>query len=196
MLKRRPSGRLFFSPLSSWGVGMNYIKGYTEEWVRDFLTIADCLEGWLFRAVQIHHVGSTSVPGMVAKDIIDVDIECAVGEMERVIERLGLAGYEHTGDQGIPTREAFRPVAGSAAAGLRAHHLYACEADSPELHRHLALRDYLRAHPAQADWLAAEKVRVDAAAGSREAYIEGKAGCYETIVAQALAWAAKRARRV
>lgn len=175
---------------------MNYIKAYDEAWVGEFLKIAGFLEGWLFSGVRIHHVGSTSVPEMVAKDIIDVDVECVVGEMERVVEKLGEAGYAHTGDQGIPTREAFRAVEGTAAARLRVHHLYACEADSPELRRHLAFRDYLRAHPERARWLAAEKVRVDGLAASREDYIEGKAGCYETIVDEAMGWAATQARRV
>jgi len=169
---------------------MRYIKEFDPDWAADFSEIANFLAERLNGSALIHHVGSTSVPDMVAKDIVDVDIECACGAMGEVIERLAAAGYEHRGDQGIPTREAFRPVAGSAAAVLRAHHLYACEADSPELQRHLAFRDYLLAYPERARWLAAQKIQVDQDALSREAYITGKTACYEMVVAEAMDWLA------
>lgn len=168
---------------------MNYISEYKVEWVEGFEVISRFLETCLPDGLRIHHVGSTSVPGMPAKDIIDVDIECPLGAMAQVIAHLALAGFEHMGDQGIPTREAFRPRGGSAATLLRPHHLYACESGSPELRRHLAFRDYLLANPSRANWLAKEKRSADEAAASRDLYIQSKAASYEAIVLEAVRWA-------
>lgn len=105
--------------------------------------------------------------------------------MNRVIDLLSDAGYEHEGDLGIPTREAFRPRDGSDALLVHAHHLYACETNSPELRRHLAFRDYLIAHPERAGWLAERKRLADAASATRDAYLQSKAEAYEQIVAEA-----------
>ena len=61
-----------------------------------------------------------------------------------VVKRLEEIGYHHEGDQGIPTREAFKY---DAKQHLLKHHLYVCPEDSPELKRHIAFRDYLKTHP-------------------------------------------------
>ena len=169
---------------------MNFIREYTRAWADDFNQIARFLETRLPDCFVVHHVGSTSVPGMPAKDIIDIDIECPRASIDRVIAYLAELGYEHEGDRGVPTREAFRACDETPAARLRPHHLYACEAGSPELRRHLAFRAYLTAHPERASWLAAEKRNAAECAASREAYIDGKATSYEQIVAEAIAWAA------
>ena len=171
---------------------MSYIREFDEAWASDFLTIAALLRTYLPADTHLHHVGSTSVPGMPAKDIIDIDIECPRGSMACVIEQLSLAGYKHTGDQGIPTRKAFHACSDTEAAELRSHHLYACEADSPELHRHLCFRDYLIAHPDRALWLAQEKRRANAQASSRADYIERKAASYAQLLTQAETWASSR----
>lgn len=110
--------------------------------------------------------------------------------MDQVVAHLAEAGYEHMGNQGIPTREAFRPRDDSTASRLRPHHLYACETGSPELRRHLAFRDFLLANPHRAEWLAAEKFRVDNNAKSRDEYIDNKAASYEIIVSEAICWLA------
>jgi GrpB-like predicted nucleotidyltransferase (UPF0157 family) len=94
-------------------------------------------------AVSIEHMGSTSVPGLAAKPVIDMSV--ALASADRVsegIERLETLGYVHRGDLGIEGREAFR-----SPAELPAHHLYMCPAGSLGLLNPLALRDYLRAHP-------------------------------------------------
>ena len=105
--------------------------------------------------------------------------------MNRVIDLLNDAGYEHEGDLGIPTREAFRPRDGSDALLVRAHHLYACETSSSELRRHLAFRDYLIAQPERAGWLAERKRLADGASNTRDTYIQTKAEAYEQIAAEA-----------
>ena len=90
-------------------------------------------------AIAIEHVGSTSVPGLAAKPVIDMDVVVAEGDVATGIDRLTGLGYEHRGDLGIPDREAFRQPAGSPR-----HHLYLCPSGSPALANHLAIRDYLR----------------------------------------------------
>ena len=167
---------------------MNYIREYSKDWAEGFAEIARFLATHLPRDCRIHHVGSTSILNMPAKDIIDVDIECPQGSMRRVIGRLSEAGYEHLGDRGVPSREAFRPQEGSRASLLHSHHLYACESGSPELRRHLAFRDYLVSHPDRARRLADAKRHADAASPTRAAYIAAKAAAYKAIVTEAMAW--------
>lgn len=167
---------------------MQFITEYNNDWQRRFLQITAYLKMFIPDGCAIHHVGSTSVPGMPAKDIIDLDIEYGADSLSKVIENLRRAGYAHEGDLGIPGREAFRPVSDSVAASLPTHHLYACEAGTFELRKHLAFRDYLKANPSRADWLAAQKRLADSSARSREDYIERKSGAYAQITAEAIEW--------
>ena len=98
-------------------------------------------------ALAIEHVGSTSVPGLAAKPMIDIDIVVlSKAHIPVVIKRLAALGYEHLGDLGIEGRDAFEAPAGSLA-----HHLYACVQGSLGLENHLAVRGYLRLHPDQAN---------------------------------------------
>ncbi|HEY6497445.1 MAG TPA: GrpB family protein, partial [Trebonia sp.] len=123
------------------------IVDYDPRWPQTFASLRDRIAaavGPLAR--RIEHVGSTAVPGLPAKPVIDLDVVIATpAEVPEVIARLGTLGYRHEGDLGITGREAFAgPIGGPA------HHLYVCAADGRELARHLALRDYLRTHPEQA----------------------------------------------
>ena len=174
---------------------MKYITAYNQDWPTRFAQITAYLKGFLPDGCMFHHVGSTSVPGMPAKDIIDLDMEYVGGSLQTVIDGLKEAGYEHRGDLGIPGREAFKPILDSGAALLPAHHPYACEVGSYELQKHLAFRNYLRAHPARAEWLASQKRSVDASAMSRDEYIEEKSCCYSTITKESMEWANKALQR-
>ena len=167
---------------------LKHIREYSTDWLDGFAEIARYLARYLPGECRIHHVGSTAIPDMPAKDVIDVDIERPPGSMGRVVVALSDAGYEHLGDRGVLTREAFRPQEGSGALLLPAHHLYACESGSAELRRHLAFRDYLSSRPERARWLADAKRRAADAAPTREAYIEAKDAAYKAIVAEATAW--------
>ena len=91
-------------------------------------------------AQSIEHVGSTSVPGLAAKPIIDIDIVVSSkAHIPFVIKRIAALGYDHRGNLGIEGRETFK-----APTSLVAHNLYACVAGSLGLKNHLAVRDYLR----------------------------------------------------
>ena len=118
---------------------------YDEQWKQDFIMIKDELTSALGQlAMRIEHIGSTSVEGLSAKPIIDIDVVIKdYAEFEEVVSTLGAIGYRHEGDLGVAGREAFKY---DGKDHLRKHHLYVCPEDSPELKRHIAFRDYLRTH--------------------------------------------------
>lgn len=105
--------------------------------------------------LRIEHVGSTAVPHLPAKPILDIDIVIQDYEVfPRIVEGLGTLGYTHNGDQGVLHREAFKPQDSSAPYSSPCrqwmrHHLYVCPVHSAELRRHIVFRDVLRV---RADW--------------------------------------------
>lgn len=123
------------------------IVEYNPSWVSMFEMIWNSVTPVLTDiVVSIEHVGSTSVPGLAAKPIIDIDVVVSSNaEVLIAIPRLESIGYVHQGDLGISGREAFIPP-----HGLPAHHLYVCETNNAELKRHILFRDYLRNHPREA----------------------------------------------
>jgi GrpB-like predicted nucleotidyltransferase (UPF0157 family) len=131
---------------------------------------------------HIEHVGSTAVPGLAAKPIIDLDIVVAPADVPTAITRLATLGYTHEGDQGIPGREAFRWPDGEDR-----HHLYVCRTDTSAYHQHIAFRDYLRRHPETAQAYADLKRALAASATDREAYQAGKAQFIDAVTRQAMA---------
>lgn len=94
-------------------------------------------------ATAIEHVGSTAVPGLAAKPVIDLDVVIpSESDIPTAVQRLGTIGYVHRGDLGVAGREAFTPP-----TSVPRHHLYLCPATSPALANHLAVRNHLRARP-------------------------------------------------
>jgi len=126
--------------------------------------------------IEVEHVGSTSVAGLPAKPIADMDVVIpSRADLPDAITRLAVLGYVHEGDGGIPSREAFR-----SPLETPRHYLYVCAQDSAELRRHLAFRDYLRTHPGDAkrcgelkrDLAARHVTDVDAYAAGKTAFVE------------------------
>ena len=119
---------------------------YDEQWSQDFRRIkAELTDALGQLMIGIEHVGSTSVQGLSAKPVIDIDVVIKdYSEFESVVSALGKIGYRHEGNLGIVGREAFKY---DGKEHLKKHHLYVCPEDSPELKRHIAFRDYLRTHP-------------------------------------------------
>lgn len=132
--------------------------------------------------VSIEHVGSTAVPGLAAKPIIDMDVVAAsAGNMSKAIERLATLGYVHRGNLGIEDREAFE-----SPKGLPLHHLYLCLEGSVALANHLALRDFLRRDPAAAREYGRIKKQLAARfPGDIESYIAGKTDFILTVLRNA-----------
>ncbi len=119
---------------------------YDENWKNEFEKIRHELSEALGElALSIEHVGSTSVQGLSAKPIIDIDVVINdTSLLNDIIASLQSIGYKHEGDLGIPGREAFKY---DGKEHLMKHHLYVCAKDSLELKRHISFRDYLKSHP-------------------------------------------------
>ena len=122
---------------------------YKKDWPQQFLKIKTELQKVLTIPCQVQHVGSTSIPGMKAKPIIDIDVELDNwADFEAVKKVLAEIGYEHEGDKGITGREAFcrnGKVHNEILDDID-HHLYVCSVDNEEYKRHILFRDYLRKH--------------------------------------------------
>jgi GrpB-like predicted nucleotidyltransferase (UPF0157 family) len=122
-------------------------------------------------AISVEHVGSTAVPGLAAKPIIDIDVVVpSRAEMPAAVEKLATLGYVPRGNLGIEDREAF-----GNPPGLPAHHLYACVQGSSALANHLAVRDHLRQNPsAVAAYAALKKRLAEQFPDDIASYISGK----------------------
>jgi GrpB-like predicted nucleotidyltransferase (UPF0157 family) len=130
--------------------------------------------------IVLHHIGSTAVPGLSAKPIIDM---LGIPADFALLDTFPLAplGYEDVGAYGIEGRRYFRK---SAAVGVRTHHLHLFRAGAPQIGQHLAFRDYLRAHPERAAAYAACKARFADAPD----YQQAKEPLVQQLLAEALAW--------
>jgi acetyl esterase/lipase len=138
--------------------------------------IAPALDGL---ALAIEHVGSTAVPGLAAKPIVDLDVVVAdEAAAAAAIARLERLGYRHVGDRGVPGREAFeRPP------GTPPHHLYVCLRGGVALENHLRLRDRLRADPERARAYGDLKRRLaEAHPDDIDAYIAGKTAFIASVL--------------
>ena len=135
-------------------------------------------------AESVEHIGSTAVPGLAAKPI--VDFLAGLRSLELSSERISAMerlGYEFLGEYGLPGRLYFRKGA------PRTFHVHAVEVGGDHWERHLAVRDYLRGHPSEAEGYAAEKRRAaEASGGDWETYCDEKAAYVEALERRALAW--------
>lgn len=136
--------------------------------------------------IHIHHIGSTAIPEIYAKPIIDILME--VRRIERVDAynaAMMQLGYLPQGEGGIPGRRFF--IKGNN--DHRTHHLHVYAVDHPEISRHLLFRDYLQAHPQQAQAYSllkrelAKRFPFDI-----EGYIAGKEPFIKEILQQAQLW--------
>jgi GrpB-like predicted nucleotidyltransferase (UPF0157 family) len=98
-------------------------------------------------ALAYHHIGSTAIPGTSAKPIIDMLVEVlSLEPIDAITPALIAIGYIPKGESGVPERQFF--IKGSDT--LRTHHLHVFPVGHAQIARHLAFRDYLRAHRAEA----------------------------------------------
>ncbi len=152
---------------------------YDHKWKANFEDIRKELEGAIGDiAISIEHIGSTSVVGLAAKPIIDIDVVIeSTAVFKEVIKRLAETGYIHEGDLGIKDREAF---AYSGKEHLQKHHLYVCTKDSRELHRHITFRDFLREnHDAVRKYSEVKMQAAELFPYDIDKYIEYKSECIE-----------------
>ena len=124
---------------------------YNPKWIQCFNDLKEVIySGISVNNIIIHHVGSTSIPGIIAKPIIDIDIEIPNYDyFPTICMELDKLGYTNNEDQGIKDRIAFkqRDIEVPYCLPKRKwnnHHLYVCPSSSEELHRHIAFRNYLQ----------------------------------------------------
>lgn len=143
--------------------------------------------------VAIHHIGSTAIPGIYAKPIIDflVEVDHIVNVDARTSALEGL-GYVGMGEYGIPGRRYFRK---DDRAGIRTHQIHSFAHDSGEVVRHLAFRDYLIAHPERAQRYSELKRRLAAEfPHDIDGYMDGKDPFIKQAESDALEWQAAQLR--
>lgn len=164
------------------------VVGYDPSWATRFRAESHTLQRVLHGICAcVHHIGSTSVPGLRAKPIIDILIEVHdLDSLDRHNREMKDLGYLARGEHGIPGRRFFQK-----GLHARTHHVHTFRFGAPEVDRHLAFRDYLRAHPTIAGAYGQLKARCARACGNDiRAYCDGKHDFVTEHTARALAWRA------
>jgi GrpB-like predicted nucleotidyltransferase (UPF0157 family) len=169
-----------------------YIADYDEKWPALYEEIRGPLvEVFGGYASEMHHVGSTSVPGLGAKPIIDIAVDLLDYPLpQSVIAAMEALGYTHMGEYGITGRHYFKRYQGSRRQpgsddGVMVH-VHAYSPGNEELTRHIIFRDYLRAHPEAArDYETLKRDLASKYADQREVYTESKTGFVQEILRKA-----------
>lgn len=132
---------------------------YSPSWPAQFELIAGGLRQALagLSSARVEHVGSTSVPGLAAKPILDIDIIVEGEELVSAVNALCAVGYVHRGDLGVVGREVFH-----APDDRPRRHVYVCRAGTLNVRNHLAVRDVLRQRADLRDEYAAVKLALAA----------------------------------
>ena len=131
--------------------------------------------------VDVAHIGSTAVPGLAAKPIIDIQVGCAPSDIDEVFAHLLQIGFEHLGQTGGPGREYLRRRIGQPV------NIAIVELRGRLWTDNIRFRDYLRAHPDAAARYARTKFRAADEAGALRAYSALKASTVSKIMHEALA---------
>lgn len=160
------------------------VVAYDPTWPSEFDRVRGELSAVLGpSAAAIHHIGSTSVPGLCAKPVIDVLVETPdLSMIDRASPSLERLGYEARGEYGIEGRRYFsRPPGPSLKV-----HVHCFESGHVRGARHLRFRDWLRLHPVEAASYGDLKRRLaDTYADDRDGYQDAKAGFIEELLAMA-----------
>ena len=152
---------------------------WSRRWPEQFDEVARVLRGALagVHSAAVEHVGSTSVPGLAAKPILDIDVIVDPSEVSDAVAALEGVGYVHRGDLGVTGREAFH------APGPPRRNVYVCTAGTVNVRNHLAVRDVLRARADLRD--AYSEVKIALAGDPRmdiDTYIAGKSAVVQRVL--------------
>lgn len=162
--------------------GSIVVVDYDPQWPQAFATIRDTLRAALagVSVVAIEHVGSTSVPGLAAKPIIDVDVIVERSQVDAAATALESAGYAPLGDLGIADRYAF-----SAPDGSIRQNTYVTVDGCLSVRNHLGLREVLRNDAALRDEYGAVKQRLADETDDIDVYLDGKTDVVRRVLAKA-----------
>jgi GrpB-like predicted nucleotidyltransferase (UPF0157 family) len=166
---------------------------YNPDWPRLAASHAERLRVLGPTLVIVHHIGSTAVPGLAAKPIVDLmALVTDLADLDRERGRVEALGYHWHGELGISGR---RYCTLSTEIGIRIVQLHFFKTDSPHAERHLAFRNYLRAHPETANAYENVKRRArDLHPNDSHAYSDEKDAWIRKMEATALTWFAERHR--
>jgi len=161
---------------------------YDPNWAAEFAAEAERIRSVLNSVdLAIHHIGSTAIPGISAKPIIDILLEVDdIQTLEGYSSALAGPGYEAKGEFGSPGQRYFRK---ESVSGVRTHQIHACERGSAGSERHLSFRDYMITHPDGAQAYSLLKRRLAAShPDDIEAYMDGKDSFIKEHEARAIIW--------
>lgn len=135
--------------------------------------------------IAIHHIGSTSVPGLKAKPIIDImPVVRDINNVDKYNQEMQEIGYMPKGENGIPGRRYFQK-----GGDKRSHHVHIYRVGSFEIKRHLVFRDYLQRHPDVSNRYGELKERLaQQFPYDIQSYINGKERLAREIEIKALDW--------
>ncbi|MEG4069883.1 GrpB family protein [Microcoleus sp. Pol11C2] len=137
--------------------------------------------------VAIHHIGSTAIPQIHAKPIIDMLVEVKdITKVDTQTSAMEALGYEAMGQFGISGRRFFRK---GNEAGIRTHHIHTFEVAAPQIERHLAFRDYMISHPENAQQYSELKRELaNKYFDNIQGYMDGKDGFIKAMDMKAAKW--------
>lgn len=159
---------------------------YQEVWGRMYQEESEKIKA-IFgkRLVNVYHIGSTAIPNMSAKPVIDIMVEVNnIAEVDNYNYKMQQLGYQAMGENGIPDRRFFLK-----GGDNRTHHVHVFVQGHDEITRHLTFRDYMIAHPeetwrySQLKKQLAKKFPTDI-----NSYIEGKNNYIKEIDKKAGDW--------
>ncbi|MCW6036785.1 GrpB family protein [Spirulina subsalsa FACHB-351] len=164
------------------------VVAYNPQWGEMFVAEAEHIASVLgANVVAIHHIGSTAIPSIHAKPIIDLLVEVQdIGQVDEYNGAMERLGYQVMGEFGIVTRRYFRK---ENSEGVRTHHVHIFPAGSEQVQRHLMFRDYLINHPKDAQFYS--KLKQDLAQQyptDIEKYMDGKDGLIKILEQKAKDW--------
>lgn len=155
------------------------VVDWSPRWAEQFEEVAAVLRTALagVPSARVEHVGSTSVAGLAAKPILDIDVIVDETEVPVAIRALESVGYVHRGDLGVTGREAFH-----APDGPR-RHVYVCTAGTTNVRNHLAVRDVLRSRDDLREAYAAVKRALASDPGMDiDTYLAGKSAVLQEVL--------------
>jgi GrpB-like predicted nucleotidyltransferase (UPF0157 family) len=170
------------------GVPSRYtFSEYSTDWPLEYARESQRLKALCGdELVAVHHIGSTSVPGLAAKPIIDLlPLVHSIARVDKRTPELQEAGYVAWGENGLPGRRFFT----KDRDGYRTHNLHFYQADHPDVERHLAFCAYLRHHPqARLEYEALKRAVYARHPGDIAAYSDGKDAWIKQIEPVAVDW--------
>ena len=135
--------------------------------------------------IDIHHIGSTAIPGIKAKPVIDILVEVKdIEGVDQYNHKMKELGYEAMGEYGIPKRRFFRK-----GGNNRTHHIHIFQTGNEEIERHINFKEYLIAHPDKArEYSKLKEKLADKYAHDVENYTNSKSNFIKEIDRKAKLW--------